>query len=411
MEAPQLFMILFWISGACVFYAYVGYPLLIWCLACSFGRPRKASRVADGDLGSVSLVIVAHNEEARIGKRLQSALAVDYPADKLEILVVCDGCSDATVAIARAHTDERVRVLELPEQVGKAAALTHGCAKARNAILMLADVRQSWEQESWKLLVENFTDPSVGAVSGNLVLEKAPGVLAGVGLYWRYEKWLRGQESRLYSMVGVSGSVSALRRELFRPVPKGTILDDVYWPLQVAMQGFRVVLDDRARVYDHLPEHSGDEFRRKVRTLSGNLQLLGRLPAALLPWRNPIWFQYLSHKMLRLLVPWALLGMLATSLVLEAPVYRWAFWGQVLFYLAGLVGIRWKSAASQSRLVSVAASFLVLNAAAWLAFWVWLSGKTSRSWVKVTYKDPVNPTGKSRTPAPALAIRQSNREP
>jgi hypothetical protein len=220
-----------------------------------------------------------------------------------------------------------------------------------------------------------------------------------VGLYWRYEKWLRGQESRLSSMVGLSGSVSALRRELFRPIPKGTMLDDVYWPLQVTMQGFRVVLDERARVYDQLPESSRDEFRRKVRTLSGNLQLLTWLPAALLPWRNPVWFQYLSHKMLRLVVPWALLAMLAASFFLEATVYRLAFWGQVVCYSAGLVGILWK-AACRFRPISVAASFLVLNAAAWLAFWVWLFGKSSRSWVKVTYKLPLTSESESRPPAP-----------
>ena len=195
-------------------------------------------------------------------------------------------------------------------------------------------------------------------------------------------------------MVGVSGAVSAVRRRLFLPIPKGTILDDVYWPLRVVMQGYRVVLDDRARVYDHLPETPRDEFRRKIRTLSGNYQLIARLPATLLPWRNPIWFQYVSHKIMRLLLPWMLLGMLVSSLVLEAAVYRIAFWGQVAFHLAGLLGICWKPAASRLRVVSVTASFLVLNAASWLGFWVWLSGRTSKSWVKAAYKTPADPIGK-----------------
>ncbi|HLJ95931.1 MAG TPA: glycosyltransferase family 2 protein [Gemmataceae bacterium] len=407
MEATQLSMILFWTGTASVLYCYIGYPLIVWCLARCLGRPCRARAVADAELPDVSLLIVAHNEQALIGKRVESALTIDYPAEKLEIVVVCDGCTDATAATARAHPDQRVHVLELPNQVGKAAALTHGCAVARHAILVLADVRQSWDRESVKLLVENFADPAIGAVSGNLVLEQAPGVLAGVGLYWRFEKWLRGQESRLYSMVGLSGSISALRRELFRPIPQGTILDDVYWPLQVVLQGYRVVLDERARAYDRLPKSSRDEFRRKVRTLSGNFQLVGRLPAALLPWRNPVWFQYLSHKMLRLVVPWALLGMLITSWYLEGPGYRLAFWGQTAFYVAGLAGIRWKAMASGFRLVSVAASFLVLNAAAWLALWVWLSGKTSRSWVKVSYQ----PSLGSRKPAPALASTQQVEDP
>ena len=408
MEATQLALAIFWISGAFVFYVYLGYPLLMWCLARCFGRARQSGKVSAADLPSVSLLIVAHNEEILIGNRIQSALAVEYPDAKVEVLVVCDGCTDGTVAIAREHTDRRVRVLDLQPRVGKAAALSQGCAEARHAILVLADVRQSWEPGAVKLLLENFANPTIGAVSGNLVLEKPPGVLAGVGLYWRYEKWLRAQESRLYSMVSVSGSVSALRRELFQPIPKGTILDDVYWPLQVAMQGFRVILDERACVYDHLPENSRDEFRRKVRTLSGNLQLLGLLPAALLPWRNPVWFQYLCHKLLRLVVPWALVGMFAASLVPEGLLYRTAFWSQALFYLAGLAGIRWKAVAYRLRPVSIAASFLVLNAAAWLAFWVWLSGKTTRSWVKVTYKVPVSSRTDTRRPAAALAGPQAD---
>ena len=125
----------------------------------------------------------------------------------------------------------------------------------------------------------------------------------------RYERWLRHNEGQIGSVVGVTGAISAVRRELFRPIPHGTILDDVYWPLQVAMIGYRVVRDPRARAYDSLPERAGDEFRRKVRTLAGNLQLLARLPGALLPWRNPIWLQFISHKVLRLLVPWALATM------------------------------------------------------------------------------------------------------
>jgi biofilm PGA synthesis N-glycosyltransferase PgaC len=175
------------------------------------------------------------------------------------------------------------------------------------------------------------------------------------------------------------------------------------------MQGFRVVLDERARVYDHLPETSRDEFRRKVRTLSGNLQLLALLPAALLPWRNPVCFQYLCHKMLRLLVPWALLGMFASSLLVQEALYQVAFWAQAIFYVTALMGIRWKALACRFRPISVAASFVVLNSAAWLALWVWLSGKATRSWVKVTYKMPVTPRSESRKPVAAFAARHAER--
>src|SRR5262249_16423883 len=232
-----------------------------------------------------------------------------------------------------------VQVLELPTNVGKAAALTEACALASGEVLVFADVRQSWAPDALGLLLENFADPHIGAVSGDLVIESAPGVMAGVGLYWRYEKWLRQRESMVHSMVGATGAVCAVRRELFRPIPRGVLLDDVYWPLQVAMQGFRVLPGQRARAFDRLPERGRDEFRRKVRTLSGNFQLLGRLPAALLPWRNPIWFQLLSHKLLRLVVPWALLTLLVTSALLPGPFFRLALFYQAAGYLLGVVGL------------------------------------------------------------------------
>src|SRR5207237_4710179 len=171
-------------------------------------------------------------------------------------------------------------------------------------------------------LLENFADPSVGAVSGDLHLETSPGVLAGVGLYWRFEKWLRCRESLVDSQVGVTGAIAAVRRELFRPVPAGTLLDDVYWPMQVAMQGYRVVHDARARAFDRLPDSPRDEFRRKVRTLAGNFQLAALLPASLSPWRNPVWVQWVSRKLLRLVAPWALLGLLASCIAGDGPLRR-----------------------------------------------------------------------------------------
>jgi len=279
------------------------------------------------------------------------------------------------------------RVIELPTNMGKAAALSAGCAEASNDVLVFADARQTWAPEALGHLLENFDDPSVGGAGGDLVVEEAPGVMAGVGLYWRYEKWLRRTESRLHSSVGLTGAICSVRRELFRPIPPGTILDDVYWPLRVVMQGHRVVHDDRARAYDRLPDRARDEFRRKVRTLSGNFQLIARLPSVLLPWRNPIWWQFASHKPARLLVPWALLGALGLAAALGGPLYRSLFLVQVACYLVGLAGAI--GLGTRSRVVSAASSFLVLNAAAWMAFWVWLTGRSARSWGKVAYRAPV----------------------
>ena len=221
----------------------------------------------------------------------------------------------------------------------------------------------------------HFADPAVGAVSGDLIVRDCGGALAGVGLYWRFEKWLRRQESRLWSSVGATGAISAVRRGLFRPIPRGTILDDVYWPMRVALQGRRVVHDEQAHAFDRLPDRTGDEFRRKVRTLSGCFQLAARLPAALAPRGNPLWLQFLSHKMMRLVAPWALLALLLTSLLAPGPIYQTAFACQAVCYAAALLGL-WAPAA-RFRPLAAAASFLMLNAAAWVAFWVWATGAPS----------------------------------
>jgi cellulose synthase/poly-beta-1,6-N-acetylglucosamine synthase-like glycosyltransferase len=379
----------FWLGVSTVLYVYLLYPVLIWALA-GVRRERRGAG-APRTTAAFSVVLAVHDEAARISARLDEFVTqIGTTGRSAEVIVVADGCTDATAALARAHPSPLVRVIELPENEGKARALSRGSEVAKGDILVFADARQRWAAASLPRLLENFNRPEVGAVTGELVLDVADGVLGGVGLYWRYEKWLRRNEGRLHSTVGVSGSISAVRRELFRPIPRGVLLDDLYWPLQVVMRGRRVVYDERAVAYDRLPERSADEFRRKVRTLSGNFQLAAVLPQALLPWRNPIWAQFVSHKLLRLVVPWMLLAVFLASSLLDGTLYRIALGVQVIFYglaliaLAGGPGSRWRAATS-------AAAFVVLNAAAWLAFWVWICGRAEGAWKKVAYDVPLPP--------------------
>ncbi len=381
--------LIFWACAALVGYVYVLYPLLMAVRARCARRRRAESPIPE----SISIVLAVRNEERQIERRL-SELTTILAARGLpgEILVVSDGSTDATVALAHRYASQGVRVLELPENVGKAAALSAACEQAIHDVIVFADVRQRWASDAIDQLLANFADPRVGAVSGELVIESSPGVLAGVGLYWRYEKWIRQQESRVHSTVGVTGAICAVRRELFRPIPAGTLLDDVYWPLQVAMQGYRIVVERAACAFDRLPERPRDEFRRKVRTLSGNFQLIARLPAALAPWRNPVWFPLVSHKLLRLLVPWALLIMLVCNLFLEGPLYRVLLSVQVFGYVLGVCCLLCTALGARSRLASAAGSFLVLNSAAWLAFWVWLCGRADQSWQKVHYVPATDPS-------------------
>ncbi|MDB5309374.1 MAG: glycosyl transferase [Gemmataceae bacterium] len=373
----------FWALIGFVCYTYAGYPLLI-SLA---GRlRRREAHTQEGKLPAVSLILVVHNEDQTIARRLQELTSrIASAGVDAEVIVVSDGSTDNTPVIARAFVGGSVRLIEMPTNCGKAAALSTGCRAARNEILVFADARQEWAPDAMAQLLRAFADPDVGAVSGDLAIESGPGVMAGVGLYWRYEKWLRRKESHLHSTVGVTGAISAVRRTLFRPIPAGTLLDDVYWPLQVTLQGYRVIHASGARAFDRYPDQVRSEFRRKVRTLTGNFQLLVLLPAVLLPWRNPVWLQFLSHKLFRLLVPWALLAALGLNLVLNGPVYEIALRAQVLFYALAAAGLN-RAVARRSRILSAATSFVVLNAAAWVAFWNWIFGRATSSWVKVTYQ-------------------------
>ncbi len=378
--------IAFWIAAAVVLYPYAGYPLLLALAAWLHGRGVARRR---GHRPSVSLILCVRDEAGQIERRLLELIDVlDATGIPGEILVVDDGSRDETTTIVRLLSKKYVRLIELPQRQGKAVALSRGAAEARSEILVLADARQTWAPDALELMLENFADPGVGAVSGDLVVVASPGAPEGVGLYWKLEKWLRRQESRLGAQVGVTGAICAVRRELFAPVPPGTILDDVYWPLVVAMRGYRVVHDSRALAYDLLPVRARDEFRRKVRTLAGNFQLAARLPGALLPWRNPVWIRLFSHKLARLLVPWALPVLLASSALAEGTFYHAALAAQGLLYALGAVGLL---ARRGGKLTAAPASFLVLNAAAWVAFWVWLGGRTDRSWVKVSYDRPSGP--------------------
>ncbi len=390
----------FWASATLVAYVYLGYPVLVAILARFFGRPPRLAGVGD-PCPSVSVVIAAYNEEGSIDRRLRE-FASRIADDGLigEIIFVSDGSTDRTAAIALEQgPPSMVRVIDLGANCGKAVALSTGCVAATNDVIVFADVRQTWAPDALLRLLAPFADPSVGAVSGDLVVETAPGVMAGMGLYWRYEKWLRANEGLLHSTVGATGAISAVRRELFQPIPPGTILDDVYWPLQVAMRGARVIHESRAKAFDRLPEKTKDEFRRKVRTLSGNFQLVAKAPATVLPWRNPIWIQFVSHKLGRLAAPWALIVLFISGLALVAvdSSARWFFLvvtlGELVLYALAVLGL---AGMTNNKLVSASASFLVLNAASWASFWVWASGHSVRSWGKVSYNTAPTPAGVER---------------
>ena len=381
----NIFEVCFWLCIACIVYTYALYPLLMALIA---GQKSPAISSPGRFAGSVSILIPAYNEASCIIRRIDefSAMLAATGLDG-EIIVISDGSTDRTADLAKERSSLGVQVLELPENAGKAEALAHGSAAARGEVIVLADARQRWAPDALESLLQNFTDPAVGGVSGDLSIDSGPGMLSGVGRYWQYEKWIRRNESMCHSTVGVTGAISAVRSALFPRIPRGTVLDDVYWPMRVVLSGYRVVHDQRAIAYDRLPDKANDEFKRKLRTLTGNFQLVALLPALLVPRRNPIWFQFVSHKIMRLLVPWALLALFAVSIMLPQPIYRLALLAQMAFYGLGLAGILLPGR-SRLPLASTAGSFIMLNAAAFLACWAWfLGGKSTDYWHKAAYHE------------------------
>lgn len=306
---------LFWACAALVAFTYAGYPLCMWLRARV--APRPVAVDATRPLPTVSAVMPVHDGAAMVAAKLANLLALEYPADRLEIVLACDGCSDATAAIARGVGDARVRVLEFDRRRGKASCLNDAVAAATGEVLLMVDVRQRLEPGALRALVEHLSDPGVGAVGGQLRFEDPDtGFAAGVDAYWRYESAIRLAEARSGSVVGLSGALYAMRRSLFRPLPAATVLDDVLVPMQVAASGARVTWQPRAVAWDRASRSAAGERVRKVRTLAGNLQLVQLAPWLLDPRRNPLWFRFVGHKLLRLAAPWALvlLGLAAMAL-------------------------------------------------------------------------------------------------
>jgi len=329
---------IFWLSFALVAYVYAGYPLLLWVW--SRLRPRPV-RPADGVWEPrVSLILAAHNERHTLARKIENCLTLDYPAEKLQVVVSLDGSTDGSAAVAEAsrHLHAGLTVVEGSHR-GKAAAINRGVAAATGEVLVFCDARQRVDPAALRALLADLSDPEVGAVTGELLLldDSESEASDGVGLYWRYEKALRAMESTVHSTLGVTGALYALRRELFVPLAEQTILDDMMIPLRAVLAGRRTVFEPRARAYDGVcpPEQ---EFRRKLRTLVGNFQLLHVMPELIVPGRNPVFVQYVSHKLGRLLVPYALVTLFVGNLWLRDGFYL-AFLGcQTAWYLLAAAG-------------------------------------------------------------------------
>jgi cellulose synthase/poly-beta-1,6-N-acetylglucosamine synthase-like glycosyltransferase len=359
----MLAAILLLFASAVVFYLLIGYPILL-------ANSRRSAPPIGKNLAfrpTVSILIAVYNGEEFIARKLDSLLALDYPAELREILVISDGSTDTTDAIAESFAERGVRLLRVPRG-GKASALNAGLAQASGEIIFFTDVRQALDVHALSHLAANFADPSVGAVTGELRLLNPArvGEQADMELYWRLELWARDRHSRIDSIFSTTGCIYALRRSLAGPLPPDTIADDGTFSLRAFFQGYRVVFDPAALAYDY-PAAPGGEFRRRLRTLAGLWQIFVRLPQ-LFTTANRMRFHFVSYKFGRLLLPWAILLILASTIALPASSWR----SFLLIDECLLVGL---AAFDRfvprkfplKRLTSPARTFLAMNAAALLS--------------------------------------------
>jgi cellulose synthase/poly-beta-1,6-N-acetylglucosamine synthase-like glycosyltransferase len=343
-----------------ILYTYAGYPAL--CLLRAKLFPRAIARAPIRP--RVTVLIAAWREAGTIARKVDSLARQTYPAELVDVVVACDGSDDGTPEAAneagKAHLPGRLQVLALPERRGKPPALNAAARVAAGEVLVLTDARQPLSDNAIEALVDDLGDPDVGVAGGELVLDGD----APAGAYWKYEALIRKWEGRAGSTVGVSGALYAIRRELWQPLPDETILDDVLQPMLARLGGKRVVFEPAARAFDTAAE-SKREFRRKVRTLSGNFQLLALAPDLLSPLRNPSWFDFVSHKLCRLFVPYALVAALVASRLLPSPWSTPLVAAQVAGY--ALAGAR--ALGLPLPLAGLAETFVVLNAAAVVGLW------------------------------------------
>jgi glycosyltransferase involved in cell wall biosynthesis len=364
-----------WLSLSLVFYTYVGYPVIIWILGRWFGKQTIASDITP----SVSIVMAVRNGMALLSWRIDHLFSLDYPNTK-EIIIVSDGSTDGTSEMLASLIDPRLKTVILPEHRGKAAALNAGMAEATADVILFVDIRPEIARGAIQKLVNRFADPRVGCVAGELLLSGGGhgAVTNSVGkLYWRYEQWIRKCEASYDSAVGVYGGFYAIRRALTVNHPEGMILDDMFEPLSIIRQGYRSVIERSTCVIDRWPHRTRSEFDRKVRTLAGNFQLMKCAPWILTP-RNRVVFQFVSHKVLRLFVPYLLIVAMATSAFLAStsPAYATLATVQVAGWLLSIVGLRFRIPLL-SRITGPAGALLLLNAAAVVGLYTFLAARGS----------------------------------
>ena len=375
----------FWILIFLSAYCYFIYPLVLSAVVRLMPRPVKKSAYTP----AASLVLSAYNEEDVIREKIINLLSLNYPEEKIEIIIGSDGSCDETNTIIRSFQDPRIKLIESTERRGKIATLNELVRQAKNGVVIFTDARQSFAKDAIAELVKNFADPRVGCASGELIFAKENTATGkGINLYWNYEKFIRDKESRIHSMLGATGAIYAIRRELYVEAPQNTVLDDMFIPFKIIQKGYRAILDEDAKAYDRVAESPREEHRRKARTLYGNYQIFCMMPEMFNPFKSPVAIQLFSHKFLRLMIPFFMIAIFfINGILMNESIFFVMFVLQIIFYIMAIIG---GLARNQNygivKLISKACYvpyvFCLLNFSALIGFLRFLSSKQEITWEK-----------------------------
>ena len=373
-------LFVYWTCASLIVYPYIVYPLVLVALASRRRALVPLESTRDADLPTVSVLIAAHNEESVIRSRIENLLALDYPNGKLELVIASDASRDRTVGIVREY--QGVRLIEFSERTGKAAVLNAAIPGLSGEIAVLSDANTMMDRTAVRNLARWFRDPRVGVVCGKLVLTDPTTGRNVDGLYWRYETFLKRYEGKIGGLLGANGGIYAIRRVLFQGIPRDTIVDDFVTPLLARVRTeCELLYDESAVAYEETPPEIGAEFRRRARIGAGGFQSIAVLWPLLDPRRGAIAFTFGSHKLLRWLCPFFLIGLIGSNIVLaNVGIYGVSLVALVALCAVALAGQVLPGKSTAGKVMRLATMFGTMNAALLVGFFRWATGRQRAAW-------------------------------
>lgn len=374
--------VIFWLIIFIIFYTYAGYSLFILLLSLFINRPIKKKEVYP----RVTFLITAYNEEHSIAAKLKNTLHLDYPVEKLEVVVASDGSTDSTDTVVKQFHDQGVILKRVEGRVGKTETQNQTVAKATGDIIIFSDATTSYKEDAIRKIVRNYADPQVGAVSGRYEYINPTGAAVGLGtvLFWKYENLIKRLQTRIQTITGCCGCIYSVRRDLYEPLPRD-IISDLVEPLKILEKGFRISFEPEAVAYEETTETSKEEFGMRVRVISRGMNGLWYMRNLFNPFKYGfISFQLFSHKVLRWMIPFMLPLLLISNFFLIGKLfYNLCFIVQILFYLGAGVGYLLDRSGKKAKLLALPLYYCVVNAASITAFFRTLTGRKSIVWETV----------------------------